>query len=113
MLQRRHQNSQRAKVSRTCAAHRQNVRGYACVGCGHRGSPENPIEAAHYRLGTGGAMGMKPSDRWVYPACRECHRRQHDIGERTWWREIGKDPVAVCNELVRRSPRRAELEAMP
>ena len=84
--------------------HLRHVRSHACVNC----DAEAPIEAAHYKLGTDGGMGMKPSDYWTTPLCRDCHARQH-TGERTFWQ--GKDPLAIIEALIRTSPVRREIEA--
>lgn len=44
-----------------------------------------PSDPAHIRIGTDGGTGLKPSDCWVVPLCRECHSKQHMNGERTFW----------------------------
>lgn len=84
--------------------HRNHVRSHACVMC----DAEAPIEVAHVRLGTDGGMGKKPSDFWTLALCRDCHTRQHTQGERTFWQ--GKDPLAICEEFIRTSPVRHEIE---
>ncbi len=47
------------------------------------------VQAAHLRkdvpLEHKGGMGMKPSDCYTVPLCYECHNRQHNIGEITFW----------------------------
>lgn len=53
----------------------------------------------HLRIGTDGGMGLKPADRFTVPGCNRCHRRQHDMGERTFWDEIGIDPRPVADTL--------------
>lgn len=70
---------------------------------------EAPIEVAHVRLGTDGAMGKRPSDYFTVALCKNCHARQHEIGERTFWQ--GKDVAAIMEEFVRSSPVRREIEA--
>lgn len=63
----------------------QYARGFQCVcseidpsGC------EGKIQAAHIRCGTDGGIGMKPSDRYVFPACEAHHAEQHRIGEKSF-----------------------------
>lgn len=91
--------------------HLKHVRSFACCNC----DSEVNIEAAHVRLGSDGGMGMKPSDYFAVPLCgwREddvgCHRRQHAIGERTFWQD--KNVQAIMGELIRTSPVRREIEA--
>jgi len=33
-------------------------------------------------------MGVRPSDRFTVPLCRECHSLQHSMGEGTFWRTV-------------------------
>jgi hypothetical protein len=86
--------------------HLKHVRSFACVAC----DASAPIEAAHLRIGTDGGMGMKPSDFYCTPLCRECHTKQH-MGEVTFWQQVGKDPLAIIEALIRTSPVRREIEA--
>lgn len=112
-------NSGRAKQTRDCAPHRKWVRGFCCSSCGKEpGDRENPIEAAHVRLGTGGGTGITPSDRWIVALCLECHRMrgdsQHTIGERTFWLKLGiADPRTLADEFARKSPHWPKLKEMP
>lgn len=91
--------------------HLRHVRSHYCCACG----AEAPIEAAHVRLGSGAGMGQKPDDYMAVPLCgyREgdvgCHRRQHAIGEKTFWKDL--DPIAIIEALIRTSPARREIEA--
>lgn len=112
---RRPSKSGRVKDAYKCAAHRQWVRGFACVGCGQMpGNKRNPIIAAHVRLGTSGGMGLKPSDRWVVSLCDKCHSRtQHQKGERTFWAGLGIDPKAKADEFARKSRHWPILREMP
>lgn len=102
------------KVSRRCKPHRKFVAGFACCGCGTFGTDDNPVEAAHLRIGTGGGMGLKPSDRWVLSLCHRCHSgEQHQKGERSFWERRDVDPKALCEEFARRSPYWGKLRTMP
>jgi hypothetical protein len=80
------------------------IREQHCAACG----AWPPNQAAHYRLGTDGGMGMKPSDFYTIPLCLTCHDRQHK-GERTFWQ--GVDVMALIESYIKRSPVRAEIEA--
>lgn len=65
-------------------AHLAFIRTLPCVKCN-----TSPCEAAHLRSGgTGGGMGMKPSDKWTLPLCHDCHALQHRVGEVTFWGDI-------------------------
>ena len=86
-------------------AHCNHVRSHACVVC----DASAPIEVAHVRLGSGAGMGEKPHDYLTVSLCRECHARQHQQGERTFWQ--GRDVQAIMGEFIRTSPKRHEIEA--
>lgn len=85
--------------------HLTHVRSHACVAC----DAEAPIEAAHVRIAGNAGMGQKPDDLYCVALCRDCHQRQHTIGERTFWQ--GKDVLAIIEAFIRTSPVRREIEA--
>ena len=89
-----------------CPGHLKWVRGHECVF--KFGMCEGKIEAAHVRMGTDGGMGMKPSDCYAVPLCERHHRRQHQIGEESFWR--GVDPIKIAADLWRLSPHRINYE---
>lgn len=102
------------KVPRRCKPHLKFVGDHACSGCGTFGTDDNPVEAAHLRLGTGGGMGLKPADRWVISLCHRCHHgEQHQKGERTFWDRRDVDPKALAEEFARKSPHWPKLREMP
>lgn len=54
------------------------------------------VEAAHVSYQVAGipnsfGRGVKNHDRHANPLCSEHHRIQHNVGERNFWRELGKD----------------------
>lgn len=75
--------------------HRAFVRQLQCCMCNQ--SP--PSQFAHARLGTDGATGRKPSDRYATPLCVWCHAEQHQIGELTFWRRTKGDPLDLAAKL--------------
>lgn len=84
--------------------HRDYVRTFACCNCGETAG----IEVAHVRLGTDGAMGRKPSDYYVVSLCRNCHDKQHRVGEATFWK--GKGVLAIMQEFCDSSPAKREIQ---
>ncbi len=82
------------------ARHLKFIRSFCCAVCGE----SNQIEAAHVRLWTDGSLGYKPSDAWALPLDSGCHARQHQIGEKTFWRGYGKNPHKLAIEFARQSP---------
>lgn len=68
------------------------------------------IECAHVRTGTNGGVGIKPGDCWTVPLCRDCHARQHQIGEPEFERQWGVDLKAVAKALYQASPHKFKLE---
>jgi hypothetical protein len=86
--------------------HLNHVRSHACVVC----DSEAPIEAAHVRLGSGAGMGQKPHDYLAVALCKECHQRQHTVGERTFWEPLVFDVAAILAEFIRTSPVQREID---
>ncbi len=86
------------------------VRKHACSMCGS----DVHIQAAHVRNGSGAGMGQKPDDWRAVSLCAGgnheggCHRRQHQIGEETFWK--GRDVEALIAEFIAASPKRREIE---
>lgn len=101
-------NSGRADKAKRSPAHRSFVRSHACCACGSM----TAIECAHVRIGTDGGTGIKPSDCWTISLCRDCHARQHQIGETAFEREKNINMKALAQAFVRASPKRKMLEEM-
>lgn len=107
--------SHRENAGKRSPAHRAFVRSHGCCvpGCDRR-----PVEFAHVRGGTGGGIGVKPSDRWGISLCGHDiefeghHAEQHRIGEASFAAKYAIDLTALALEFVKRSPRRALLEQM-
>lgn len=66
------------------------------------------IEAAHVRNGSGAGVGQRPDDYRAVSLCRDCHRQQHSLGEKTFWE--GRDVEAIIAAFCRASPKRREIE---
>jgi hypothetical protein len=104
--QRISRKSDKAEKPRRSPAHRAWVRGHACSACGSQAG----IECAHVRTGTDGGVGIKPSDQWCISLCKDCHARQHQIGETTFEKQHGINMKALAEEFYRASPHRKKLE---
>ena len=85
-------------------AHCTHIRKHACSVCWSTAG----IQVAHVRLGSGAGIGQKPSDYRAVSLCGECHRRQHTVGEATFWK--GVDVEALIASFIAESPRRREIE---
>jgi len=85
-------------------AHASFVRSHACSVCGATAG----IEFAHVRTGSGAGIGQKPDDWNAVSLCRDCHAKQHNVGEATFWR--GRDPHALIAAFIKASPRRSQIE---
>lgn len=105
MLPRRIPKPQKRASRWRSQAHCNFVRSHECCvpGCDGR-----PIEVAHVRLGSGAGIGQKPDDWRAVSLCAEHHRRQHNVGEFTFWRGI--DVEALIEAFINASPRRAQIE---
>lgn len=85
-------------------AHCTFIRNFACSVCGSTAG----VQVAHVRLGSGAGIGQKPSDHRTVSLCRDCHTRQHEVGERTFWQ--GRDVEALIAAFCNASPKRREIE---
>lgn len=65
--------------------HLRFIRKLACCAC-----LQHPSDASHIRTGTGGGIGIKPSDCHTIPLCRACHQEQHRIGEKAFFKDMDK-----------------------
>jgi hypothetical protein len=71
----------------------------ACLVCGRM-----PSDPHHLRFMQLRALGRKVSDEFAVPLCRTHHRAAHHASdERSWWAQVGIDPVKVAHELWRNS----------
>lgn len=86
------------------AAHMNFVRSHACCNCGS----DVAIEVAHVRLGSGAGMGQKPHDWQTVSLCKECHVKQHSLGEMTFWKRMSI-PQALIEAFCKASPRAREI----
>jgi hypothetical protein len=114
LLKRRKHNSRRAYKAREYPSHRAWVRGFPCIvpGCEvNKDDALSYIEAAHCRRNTDGGEGLKPHDKWCFPACKRHHAEQHR-GDLTFEAKYGVDCRAMALELAAKSPHRFKwLEA--
>lgn len=88
-------------------AHCNFVRSHGCCvpGCDGR-----PIEVAHVRNGSGAGIAQKPDDWRTVSLCRDCHARQHRIGETVFWRDTGIWAEELIAAFIKASPKRHEIE---
>ena len=47
---------------------------------------------------------MKPHDAFCFPGCHEHHAEQHRIGEHTFAKKYGINPLKEALDLARNSP---------
>jgi hypothetical protein len=75
--------------------HLRFVASQPCLLCQH--SPSDPH---HLRFAQPRALGMKVSDEFTVPLCREHHRQLHHSGnESAWWRDMGIEPLEIARTL--------------
>lgn len=86
------------------------IRRCPCLACGL----DPAGTAAHVRMSSAAhgkpnaGMQTKPDDSWATPLCHEDHMRQHDVGELSFWHDLGLNPVLICVKLQKSG----SLEAM-
>ena len=75
--------------------HLRHVAAQCCLVCG-----TVPADAHHVRFAQPKAFGRKVSDEFTVPLCRAHHRELHHVGnERTWWHDMGIDPLPIARRL--------------
>lgn len=97
-------------------AHKQAVAQLFCLATYVRtGREVGGVHVAHVRASSASAgapnpgLQRKPDDCWTVPLSPLEHRRQHAVGERAYWSELGLDPHQVARALFEVSP---DLDAM-
>lgn len=74
------------------------VRSRPCV---VTGSEHEGVIAHHVRCLGGGGMGLKPPDWLCLPLDSHEHTTLHSVGEASYWRERGVDPMEmICMTLL-------------
>lgn len=71
---------------------------------------DGPVQAHHVRLGTGGGIGLKPSDAAAVPLCPHHHRVLHQIGQRTFDTRFGLCLQDIAYLMAQASPHLKETE---
>jgi hypothetical protein len=78
--------------------HRRFVSSQPCIVC-----DSSPTDAHHLRFAQPRALGMKVSDEFTVPICRDHHRELHRVGdERVWWHNLNIDPLPIASYLWQR-----------
>lgn len=102
------------KPRREFPSHRAWVRKFVCAAHAS-GECQGKIEAAHLRSGVpaseSGGTGLKPHDKWIWPACEFHHQLQHRIGEASFQARYGLDLRKLCEMLQATSPHKKQWEA--
>ena len=80
-------------------AHLRFVGSHPCLVC-----ERQPSDAHHLRFAQPRALGMKVSDEFTVPLCREHHRQLHHAGnELAWWHNLSIKPLPIAEELWAKS----------
>lgn len=79
-----------------CKAYLEWLRTQPCIVCGRQPSEYLSVMAAHQNL-TKNAKGIstKVDDTWALPVCTECHRREHNAGVKTFWKDADIKILAI------------------
>ena len=76
-------------------AHLRFVASHPCLVCGRQ-----PSDPHHLRFAQPRALGLKVSDEFTVPLCREHHRQLHHAGnEIAWWHNIDIKPLPIAKGL--------------
>ncbi len=68
---------------------------YPCAVCG----TDQDIQAHHITYAEPRALGRKNSDRYVVPICPLHHYELHQLGEKSYWKNKGLEPLIYANLL--------------
>lgn len=80
-------------------AHLRFVAAQPCLVCGRQ-----PSDAHHLRFAQPRALGLKVSDEFTVPLCREHHRQLHHAGnEVAWWHNVNIKPLPIADMLWTKS----------
>ena len=75
--------------------HLRFVGSHPCLVCGRQ-----PSDAHHLRFTQPRALGMKVSDEFTVPLCREHHRQLHHAGnEQAWWHNQSIKPLPIAQYM--------------
>lgn len=75
--------------------HLRFVGSHPCIVCGRQ-----PSDAHHLRFAQPRALGMKVSDEFTVPLCREHHWQLHHAGnEQAWWHNLSIKPLPIALDL--------------
>lgn len=91
------------------ASHLRWIRGFECS-VGNPVCRDHEIEAAHVRIGTDGALSVKPGDNWTLPLCSFHHAQQHRMGETSFEKAYKIDMKKIAQALWAKSPHRHKSE---
>jgi hypothetical protein len=85
-----------AEPKRLCdKAHLRFVASQPCLVCGRQ-----PSDPHHLRFAQARAIGLKVSDEFTVPLCRDHHRQLHQAGnEITWWQNLKIDALPIARNL--------------
>ena len=87
-------------------AHLRFVAAHPCLVCGRQ-----PSDAHHLRFAQPRALGLKVSDEFTVPLCREHHRQLHHAGnEIAWWHNLNTKPLPIAKALWSESLIKTHLE---
>jgi len=76
-------------------AHLAFVRSQPCLVCGHQ-----PCDPHHLQFAQPRALGLKVSDEFTVPLCRNHHQQLHQAGnEVAWWHDLDIKPLEIANRL--------------
>jgi DNA recombination protein Rad52 len=80
-------------------AHLRFVASHSCLVC-----QRQPSDPHHLRFAQPRALGLKVSDEFTVPLCRDHHRQLHQAGnEVAWWHNLNIKPLPIAKRLWSKS----------
>lgn len=89
--------------------HLKFVASQGCLLCNRQ-----PSDPHHLRFAQPRALGLKVSDQFTVPLCREHHRQLHQSGnENAWWHDMGIEPLETSKTLWEETNAKRRLNSDP
>jgi hypothetical protein len=90
-------------------AHLRFVAAQPCLICAYPHSDPHHLRFAQPR-----ALGLKVSDEFTVPLCRDHHQQLHQAGnEVAWWHQVHIKPLEIATQLWEKSHASQKLENTP
>lgn len=82
------------------------VRKLPCIACGIDNMNDYFNDAAHIRIGCFAGISLKSGDDCTLPLCKKHHHAQHQIGEKSFWKNRLDKTISLAKDLFKHTGNR-------